>query len=250
MAVGFGYCMVSAAPLRADKKDQSEIVSQLLFGEIVSIIELDAPWMKITTFTDNYSGYVDHKHIRRLTEKEMKRWMDGLSYSSSISRKLLTPWGTQLIYRGSFVPEGLDKFNIGNDSFEWMELVETLPNSPVEMAEQYINTPYLWGGKSPFGIDCSGLTQVVYRFYGFNLPRDASEQVEHGNEVHIDEIQEGDLAYFNNNSGRITHVGILDGKGDIIHASGHVRKDQLTKQGIYREDINSITHPLYTIKRL
>jgi hypothetical protein len=250
MAIGFGYCMVSAAPLRADKKDQSEIVSQLLFGEVVTIEELDAPWMHVTTFADNYSGFVDHKHIRRLTEKEVKRWMDGLSYSKSVLRSLSTPWGNQLIYRGSFVPQDVNSFNIGNDNFEWLEEEILSASNPIQFAEEYINTPYLWGGKSPFGIDCSGITQVIYRFFDFNLPRDASEQIHHGVEVSFDEIEAGDLAYFNNSSGKTTHVGILDGNGGIIHASGHVRKDVFTPDGIYREDIDSITHPLFAIKRL
>lgn len=242
--------MVSASPQRAENRDQSEIVNQLLFGEVVSIDEFETPWMKVTTYADNYTGYVDHKHIRKLSEKEVRRWLDGLSYSKDRLRSLNTPWGDQLIYRGSFVPDDVTSFNIGNDQFEWNEPSSCELRTILDFTEDYINTPYLWGGKSPFGIDCSGITQVIYRFFNFNLPRDASDQVHHGSEIEFDDHEQGDLAYFENSKGKITHVGILDGKGNIIHASGHVRKDKFVEDGIFREDFDSLTHKLTTIKRL
>ena len=108
----------------------------------------------------------------------------------------------------------------------------------------------MWGGKSPFGIDCSGLTQTVYRIFDYNLPRDASDQFEHGTEIQFDHIEAGDLAFFENKTGKITHVGILDGIGKIIHASGHVRTDSITKQGIIHSITGDLTHKLTKIKRL
>jgi hypothetical protein len=233
MAKEHGYCMVSVAPVRVDKKDQSEIVTQLLFGEVVSILELSHPWAKISTFTDGYEGWIDFKHIRLISDKEMKRWLNGLSYSKDKTRNLQTPWGIQSIYRGSSIPEGMNAFAIGQDDFKWLE------------KEKNENTTVL-----DFGIDCSGLTQVIYRFAGFNLPRDAFEQVTIGATVEFKDIEAGDLAYFGNSSGKITHVGICNNQGEIIHASGHVRVDQLTELGIINSDSGDLTHKLTTIKRL
>ncbi|MFN5149097.1 MAG: NlpC/P60 family protein [Flavobacteriia bacterium] len=247
-----GYCIVSISPVREEKRDASEMVSQLMFGEIVSIEEISAPWCKIRTYTDNYCGYVDIKHIHFLSEKEVNRWLDGLSYEKHFIRTLNTPWGKQHIYRGSFVPYGAStNFNIGNDHFEFDEDNFDLAfKSPVELVTEYLNTPYLWGGKSPFGIDCSGLTQTVYRFFDINLPRDASQQVEYGTAVTFEDIEAGDMAFFRNNDGKVIHVGILDDKGSIFHASGRVRKDLLTKEGIINIETGEKTHDLHSIRRM
>ena len=244
-----GYCFVSISPVRADQKDQSEIVTQLLFGEIVTIEEFNSPWMKITSIADNYSGWVDHKHIKKLSNKEVRRWSEGLSHSKDRERLIQTPWGKQWISRGSFVPELEGSFNIGNDQYAWLEPTKESFDDIWSCAQTYLNTPYLWGGKSPFGIDCSGFTQAVYRFFGINLPRDASQQVEDGTEVDFEDQQMGDLAFFESDNGKITHVGILDNEGHIIHASGHVRMDILSQQGIVNSDTGILTHKLATIKR-
>lgn len=250
MEIKDAYCLVSIAPVRLAADDGSEIVSQLLFGELVEVHSLEAPWARVRTISDGYEGYIDHKHVSYLTQKEARRWSEGLSNLKDREAILMTPWGKQRICRGSFVPENETVFSIGASQF----MLESTPSSEltsiVDFAEDYLNTPYLWGGKSPFGIDCSGITQVIYRFFGWNLPRDCFEQIEHGQEIEFNDLQAGDLAYFKNKTGKVTHVGILDGNGGIIHASGHVRRDLFTQDGIYREDIESLTHPLYLIKRL
>lgn len=246
------YCFVSISPVRTENKDQSEIVTQLLFGELIHVLELHEPWFKIKTYFDNYEGWIDSKHVHFLTEKEMKRWLEGLTIQYNLLETIKTPWGNQRIVKGSYVPSFKEQnFKIGEDKFEYISSeIEKIPTSIFETALEYLNTPYLWGGKSPFGIDCSGFTQQVFRFYDINLPRDASQQVEHGLEIEFDEIQEGDVAFFNNKTGKITHVGILDGQGNIIHASGQVRIDHFTKQGIIHSETKSLTHNLNCIKRM
>lgn len=251
MSAKLAYCKVSISPVRAGNRDQTEIVTQLLFGELIHVEEITDSWCKITTFSDNYPGWIDVKHFQYLSEKEANRWMNGLGYEKSIVRSIETPWGKQRIVKGSYVPiiEELD-FNIGKDTFSFSDVSEEVEaNSIFEVAKEYLNAPYLWGGKTPFGIDCSGLIQMVFRFFGINLPRDASQQVDLGMKISYDEIESGDVAFFHNKDGKIIHVGILDGKGSIIHASGCVRIDSFSSEGIQHRENGSLTHVLNTIKR-
>lgn len=243
------YCLVSCSPVRIDKSDRSEIVTQLLFGELVQIREIEAPWVHITTLFDSYEGYVDHKHLKRLSGKEAKRWLDGITLLTNQTLLIDGPQGKQTIYQGSYIQE-LKEFNIGKDTFTILEDLDDDFDSPSEAAMSYLNSPYLWGGKSPFGIDCSGFTQLVFRNFGVNLPRDAYEQADVGMGVEYGEIQPEDLAFFANSSGKITHVGLVLENTQIIHASGHVRIDQLTADGIINSQTGELTHNLAHIKRI
>lgn len=246
------YCKVSIAPVRAEAKDSAEMVTQLLFGEVVEVLEESEKWFKIRTFQDNYEGYIDPKQIRRLTKKEVSRWMDGLSYMSSTLQTLITPWGKQTIVKGSFLPHNCtESFSIGNDEYILVGNPSFFTTfSPVEIAEEYINAPYLWGGKSPFGIDCSGLTQMSFRFMEINLPRDASQQVEYGIEVEFEDRLPGDLMFFSNKDGKIIHVGVVKSSDEIIHASGQVRIDKYDKLGILHYSNEYHTHTYAALKRM
>lgn len=246
------YCKVNISPVRAENKDSSEMVTQLLFGEVVHVHEIVGSWCRITVFSDNYPGWVDVKQIGMLTAKESTRWMDAMIPETKLMRQIQTPWGKQWISRGAYVPsDNSGTFKIGNDGFYFFDEPKSkVYSQPFALAAEYLNTPYLWGGKSPFGIDCSGLTQMVYRFFDINLPRDAYQQAEHGREIPFDEAEVNDLAFFQNEAGKIIHVGLLLDDKKIIHASGQVRIDTLTNSGIVNEEKKEITHTLCGIRRL
>jgi len=126
-----------------------------------------------------------------------------------------------------------------------------LPQFVSEIASLYLNAPYLWGGRSPLGIDCSGFTQVVFKAAGVRLPRDAYQQAEVGQTLgFVEEASEGDLAFFDNAEGKIIHVGIVLKDRFIIHASGKVRIDKLDHQGIFNRETGKYSHTLRVIKRI
>ena len=140
--------------------------------------------------------------------------------------------------------------HIGDQKFEIVGEIGETENLAIA-ARSFLNTPYLWGGRTHFGIDCSGFTQAVFRLQAINLRRDANLQAEQGTTVNsLQESKLGDLAFFDNEEGRITHVGILLNHDKIIHASGKVKIDNMEEKGIYSEDQKRYTHKLKTIKRM
>lgn len=243
------FCHFAVSPLRADASDASETVSQVVFGEVVEILEKHRQWCKVYQFKDAYTGWLDEKFLTALTEKEARRWLD----HQTISRKRIvtveSEWGTMILPAGCYLPEweeGHLFFNIGPKKFE-IQLIENEPD--VSEPKGWLGVPYLWGGKTYFGVDCSGFTQFLMRCKSINLPRDAYQQVEEGLEIEWKYREPGDLVFFVNENGRVHHVGILVQTDKIIHAHGCVREDVLKPEGIWNEERAMFTHTFYSIKR-
>ena len=251
----FAICNLAIIPLRAEPSDRSEIVSQVLFGEHFEIIETQNQWSKINLQFDDYEGWVDSKQYQIISEKNFAALSkdaiilnsDLVEYVSTPSNVLIPiPLGASL----SFLHHS--EINIENFEFEGMRISGVkLKTDLIATAFMYLNAPYLWGGKTPFGIDCSGFTQMVYKLNGHKLLRDASQQSTQGDALSfIEESEPGDLAFFDNEEGKIIHVGIIMENNYIIHASGKVRIDRLDHLGIYNAELNRHTHRLRVIKKI
>jgi gamma-D-glutamyl-L-lysine dipeptidyl-peptidase len=251
----FGICNLANIPLRFEPNDRSEIVSQVLFGEHFSIVEQTQKWSQIKLEFDDYIGWIDNKQYKQITEEQFNQLSkDSIVLSSDLieyitgENNLLMPipLGASL----SFL--NYDTINSDSFVFEGLKVSGVKPKSKlIETAFMYLNTPYLWGGKTPFGIDCSGFTQMVYKLNGYKLLRDASQQANQGEALSfIEESEPGDLAFFDNDEGNIIHVGIIMENNYIIHASGKVRIDRLDHLGIYNAEVNKHTHKLRVIKKI
>ncbi|TNE61657.1 MAG: hypothetical protein EP344_05815 [Bacteroidetes bacterium] len=254
----YAACQVSLAPLRAHPSDKSEMVSQLLFGETVEITETKGNWQHITCAWDGFSGWVDSKQIRRLTPSEYDDYRNHSSINLSLVEGLMAADHFIPLTLGAALPryDGL-RCQLGDQSFQFSGPVITPEQAPntgewiIKIARRYLHAPYLWGGRSPFGIDAAGLTQMVFKIAGIRLLRDATQQVTQGRSVDfMEQCQLGDLAFFDNGKGEIGHVGIILPDCHIIHASGKVRIDKLDHFGIYNGEKNRYTHQLRIVKRL
>jgi len=251
----FAICNLAIIPLRAEPNDRSEIVSQVLFGEHFEITETQNQWSKIKLQFDDYEGWVDSKQYQVISEKSFKELSkdaiilnsDLVEYVTNSENILLPiPLGASL----SFLNHS--EINTENFEFEGLRTSGIKPKSElINTAYMYLNAPYLWGGKTPFGLDCSGFTQMVYKLNGYKLLRDASQQSTQGDALSfIEESEPGDLAFFDNEEGKIIHVGIIMSNNYIIHASGKVRIDRLDHLGIYNAEQNRHTHRLRVIKKI
>lgn len=258
MKYGIGH--LSVVPCRAEASDSSEQVTQLLFGETIKVYEKKRSWYRVKTAHDSYECWMDENQFQFITQREFEQLNEKKPFVVSDLVEVLTKEdGTELmtILMGSNLPniknkivdvkEATWKFE-GNsiDSNETQEKGKLTEN-----AFMLLNAPYQWGGRSPFGIDCSGFVQLVYKLNGIYLPRDASQQASMGQALSfIEEAEEGDLAFFDNEEGNITHVGIILSNNRIIHASGKVRIDKLDHQGIYNQEKRDYSHRLRLISSI
>ncbi len=250
----YAICQVSVAPLRALPADSSEMISQILFGEKVLILEETCHWIKIQLAFDRYEGWVDPKQIIEVTEEEYQREVVDKYAINSYNQAMEKGKPFTITLGGELRALKENKLRIGPKVFEYFGVYTSGKKSKeqlVEIAKSFLNVPYLWGGKSTFGIDCSGLTQQVYKIGGYQLPRDAYQQAEEGEVLSfIEESVPGDLAFFDNADGKIIHVGILCGNNQIIHAHGKVRIDPIDTHGIFNTDSQHYSHRLRFIKKM
>ncbi len=249
MSDQFAFCSVSISPLRANASDSSEMVSQLLFGELLTVLEVDKQWRKVRSEIDQYIGWLDEKCIHFISDNEKNKWEKERMPLFNSTAYLNSVEGQILLTKGAYI--GSDAtFSIGKLDYQ-LNSLKIEPSTEIsEIANSYLNSPYLWGGKTLFGIDCSGFTQMVFRFLGVYIKRDASQQVNHGESVPIKDRKEGDLAFFINDKGKIHHVGIVLNDNKIIHAHGWLRIDDLTDEGIISRNGVGFSHKLNDIKRL
>ena len=246
----YGICNLSIVPLRLDPSDKSELVSQLLYGDHFKVLEQRKKWSKIQLFFDGYEGWIDNKQFVEITQDNYNGLNNEPLKLSSDLVEFVQNENNQLfaISIGSTL-NGLKLLGHNHDG-NFVNSIQSKDHLIIT-AFNYLNSPYLWGGKTPFGIDCSGFTQMVYKLNGYKLLRDASQQATQGEVLSfIEESEPGDLAFFDNDEGQIVHVGIILKDNYIIHAHGKVRIDRLDHSGIYNVDTNKHSHKLRVIKKI
>jgi cell wall-associated NlpC family hydrolase len=253
----FGICNLNSIPLRIDASDTSEMVSQVLFGEHFTVLETKKQWLYVKLAFDGYRGWIDSKQVEEISKDYFNNLQNTTPYFLKELINFITTSDEKLIPLsiGVTLPNFKNnQFSINGNIFKLEAEVQEYrlnKQNVIETAIMYLNAPYLWGGKTPFGIDCSGFTQMVYKMNGYKLFRDASQQAKQGEVLSfIEESEPGDLAFFDNTEGNITHVGIILANNYIIHASGKVRLDRLDQSGIYNEETNRHTHKLRMIKKM
>jgi hypothetical protein len=255
-----GICLLSVVPCRKEPSGTSEMVTQLLFGDYYRVLTVQDDWLHIEIAYDLYHCWISIKQHFKITENSFKHLQKSpWPLNDALVSPITNQQSGQLIHLTlgaslPFLQAGQIRFE--NYAFAYEGAVQDGSHKKsaediLHTANQLLHAPYLWGGKSPFGIDCSGFTQVVYKLNGYKLPRDANQQVNLGEPLSfVEEAEAGDLAFFDNEEGRIVHVGILLNNQSIIHASGYVRVDKFDHYGIFNQDTGKYSHTLRVIKRL
>jgi hypothetical protein len=247
-------CLIPLIPLRKEPNHRSEMVSQMLFGEKAKIINYCNEWIEIQTLYDSYKGWIEFKSVApfdpELNKSEWTITSNPISIIKKASYSFLIASGSEIP-----LPDESNRFELNSETYvidgSYKRNIRTPHNTLVEIAIEFINAPYLWGGRSIFGIDCSGFTQILYKNIGIVLPRDAKDQARKG--VIIGTIKDalpGDLIFFSNENGMIVHVGMLLYENKIIHSSQYVRIDRINEHGIFNEKESIYTHKLAMIRRL
>ena len=253
----YAMCRIAIAPIRGDATDRAEIVSQLLFGDRLSIIAKQEKWWLIESAHDNYQGWVDFKQLALISHDDFVSEdavgaLAPCSFTNTLTAEdgstyHLSPGSSLPFYQNGTCRVGTEQFVVNFSPF----MVGSKSIKDIEeFAHFFLNTPYLWGGRNVFGIDCSGFVQLMFKFMGIALRRDANQQAEHGEIVSfLSEATLGDVAFFDNAEQKITHVGLMLNNHTIIHSAGKVRIDDIDDQGIFNKELGKYTHALRIIKR-
>lgn len=233
-------CPLSVVPVRKEPNDRAEMVTQWLFGETAEVLEAKEKWSRLRFHHDGYEGWVDNKQMATVAK--------AMDPKAPRSVAAFAWYDHHLLSFGAVLSKV--QFTSAQDRTS-----DRLTGPPIErilaVHDQWMDAPYLWGGRTPMGVDCSGLTQALFLIAGISLPRDAYLQAEVGSHVDlIDLAQEGDLAFFDNAEGRIVHVGLVLSEKRILHASGRVRIDAIDQQGIFNAEEKRYTHKLRSLKRV
>jgi cell wall-associated NlpC family hydrolase len=251
----YAVIAVPAAPVRRKPRHQSEMVSQLLFGESVEITRTKGNlWIKIRSLHDGYEGWLTNTLLKEINEEQAKTIRDYVT--TGMLNTIIIDGNKMIIPLGSSLPEftggkgKLDELEyIFAGNYSKRSAVQPGAGNVQQLTAQWLNAPYMWGGRTMMGVDCSGFVQVNYKMMGIDLSRDAWQQAQQGWTVKkLKEALCGDLAFFDDKE-EIVHVGILLGSDQIIHASGKVRIDAIDKKGIIHAATGKRTHLLRSIKR-
>ena len=244
-------CITAVCHVRREATHKAEIVSQLLLGETAELLEETKDFLKLKCLYDSYEGWCQKSQVTeiinniRTTNFYINEAIEVVTVNKKPCRvSLATPYFKEDIITKNFTLQYSSQNIINATEMVFNE--ENIKN----LSFKYLNTPYLWGGKSVFGIDCSGFAQQVFKMFNIFLMRDAYQQAEQGEVVgFLQQAKCGDLAFFDNDEGRITHVGILLNNQTIIHSAGRVRIDNIDNAGIINTETGERTHKLRIIKR-
>ena len=237
----YGVVSINIVPVRKKNNAKSEMINQLFFGEIISIIEVKDNWSLIRSNLDDYKGWIRNLHFQKIQKKDYNL-LSKKQNEFATNEMVLTNDDIEItIPTGSLISSA--KF------LKYNYKTTNASKSLQETIKSFLNSPYLWGGKTKFGTDCSGLVQSIFKTINIILPRDACDQYKSGKEINSD-FKLGDIAFFGESSKKITHVGILIDNTKIVHAYGVVRVDKFTSEGIYNNEEKRITHILQKVKRV
>jgi len=257
--MSYGICPLSVVPVRRSANGRSELVSQLLFGELLEVLERKGQrWVLARCVWDNCIGWVRTRQIMEITPSEFERYSCRHAFVLDLMQPVLAEDHMLPVLLGAQLPDfdGM-RLELGEKRYHFSGQAVFSDDIPdlhafvQRIVRRYLYAPAQWGGRSPFGIDSAGLVQVVYKMAGFRLPREADEQVHCGTGVDfLEQSRAGDLAFFEAPNGKINHVGILLEDGRIIHAYGQVRIDPIDHFGIYQDALRDYTHRLRVVRRL